>query len=250
MKDSYTFFARYYDEIMAVVPYNEWIDYLMDILDLLEYQPETILDLGCGTGNIAIPLSRNGYNVVGIDGSKEMVDLADRKADYEELSVNFQVGDFRSFELEQKVDLIISLYDSLNYLLTEGDLYLAFKQAYRALKEDGYFIFDMNTISRLLSIEEGNKLVERDEFYCFWRDEIIDEGPYWKVYLTFFINQSDGSMYREDEVHTERAYPIHRVKELLEQAGFQIEAIYDAYSFESGKEESDRIYFIARKIKS
>lgn len=232
---------------MATVPYEEWVEFVVSLLKEQDDHPRTILDLACGTGNISLPLARLGYTVTGIDGSAAMVEVARKKALAASLPVRFMQGDFRTFTLEEPVDLVISLYDSLNYLLTEEELACTFQQVARALRPQGYFIFDMNTIQRLSTVEEGNSMVEGDDYYLFWNDQVDPEGPYWHVRLTIFENQPDGSLYREDEIHTERAYPIVRVTELLTGAGFTVEGMYDEYTMEPGSEESGRIVILARR---
>lgn len=244
---AYSVFAQYYDDIMSEVPYEDWVDFLEQILDEMHFQPRTVLDLACGTGNISLRLARRGFQVQGIDGSAGMVEIARMKAMAEHLMISFTEGDFRTFELEESVDLVVSLYDSFNYLLTEEDLIQAFRQVYAAIRSGGYFIFDLNTILRLTSIEEGNSLVEGDGYYCFWRDIVEPEGPFWKVELTFFEEGPNGSMYQDDETHVERGYPIARVKELLLEIGFRVEEIYEAFTMDPGSEESERVYIVCRK---
>lgn len=247
--DAYTVFAKYYDEIMATVPYDEWVEYLVNLLQAMDYQPRTVLDLACGTGNISLKLARLGYEVSGIDGSAAMVEVAQKKAGAEGLRVRFSQGDFRTFTVEEPVELVISLYDSLNYLLKEEELTRTFRRVEGALASGGYFIFDMNTLKRIQDIEEGNSMVEGDDYYLFWNDRVEREGPYWHVRLTIFVDQPDGSLYREDEVHTETSYPISRITALLRETGFAVEGIYDEYSMEPGSEESGRIIVAARKLR-
>lgn len=246
-QDAYTVFAQYYDMIMDEVPYDEWVQYVVSLLREIGFTPETMLDLACGTGNMALRLARLGYAVRGIDGSEAMVDIARKKVLAEEIPVIFEQGDFRSFQLVQPVDLVLCVYDSLNYLLTEEDLVLTFQRVAEAVRIDGYFIFDMNTIRRLTTIEEGNSMVEGDNYYFFWKDQLDPAGPFWHVHLTIFENLPDGSMYREDEVHTERGYPIEKIRELVQGAGFVVERLYDAYTQNPASEESMRVFVVARR---
>lgn len=244
---AYTVFAKYYDEVMSTVPYAEWVDYLQDLLAKLNYHAATVLDLGCGTGNITLLLAKHGYRMFGIDGSAAMIEVAREKATAAKLCVPFSVGDFRTFEVTEPVELVICLYDSLNYLLTEADLLQAFGRVREALCTGGYFIFDLNTIKRLTTIEEGNSMVEGEGYYFFWNDKVEPEGPFWQIQLTIFEEQPGGGLYREDEFHTERGYSIAQVSELLRQAGFAEPEVYDAFTFEPGTENSERIYLVTRK---
>ncbi len=247
-KQSYTVFARFYDDIMSNVPYDDWLEYLELIFREIGYRPEKILDLACGTGNMTLLLAKQGYQMIGIDGSHQMIDVAKEKTAKAGFNIPFSQGDFRKFTVPEPQDLVICLYDSLNYLLEEKDLNQAFQQVHRALVPGGYFIFDMNTVKRLRTILDNRKIFEEEGYYCFWKDVLEPEVPYWKVYLTFFIETENDEMYREDEVHVERAYSLQVIEGLLGDAGFAIERKYDSYSLFPGSEESERVYYVVRKV--
>ena len=119
-----------------------------------------VLDLACGTGAASIALSREGYAVVGVDRSSEMLDIARRKASDAGLQIEFIQQDMTALGLNQAADLVISLYDSVNYLLTGNELEAAFRGVARALNPGGLFIFDVNTV-HCLETEWGNRIRRR-----------------------------------------------------------------------------------------
>lgn len=246
---SYTVFAKYYDLMMTEVPYDEWVAYLeMLITGKLKARPCQILDLACGTGNMTIRLAKKGYQMFGIDGSPEMIAVAEKKAQRAGVDINFTSGDFCSFQVSTPVDLVICLYDSLNYLLELEKLEQTFQQVYQALKPGGYFIFDLNTIQRLRNIKDGKRLFEGDGYYCFWTDKVDLEIPLWNIQLTFFLEQSNGCLERSDEFHVERGYPLTNIHHLLEDVGFQIVGLYDAFSLSPGSDQSERVYFVVQRL--
>ena len=246
---SYTVFAEFYDSMMTAVPYDDWVVYLeMLITEKLEVRPRQILDLACGTGNMTIRLAKKGYQIFGIDGSPKMITVAEKKARRAGVKINFSPGDFCSFQVAKPVDLVICLYDSLNYLLKVEDLEQAFYQVYQALKTGGYFVFDLNTIQRLRNIKDGKRFFEGEGYYCFWTDKVDLEIPLWNIQLTFFVEQANGYLKRSDEFHVERAYPLASIQRLLEGVGFQVIGLYDAFSFSPGSDYSERVYFVVQKI--
>lgn len=243
----YTIFAEFYDSIMAEVPYDDWATYLELLLAKSFINPNQILDLACGTGNMTFRLAKKGYQMIGIDGSQQMIAIAQKKAQSSGVDINFALGDFCDFQIHEAVDLVICLYDSLNYLLEVGSLELAFHQVHQALRTGGHFIFDLNTIERLRNIEDGKRFFEGEGYYCFWQDEVDLEIPLWNAQLTFFVEQLGGHLERSDEVHVERGYPLAAIENLLINVGFEVIDIYEAFSLSPGSEKSERVYFVVRK---
>ena len=134
---SYRPLAAYHDLLMAHVDYEEWVAYVLDRLGLPQRvpvdsesgdEPPALLDLACGTGTIAVALAQRGYRVIGVDRSEEMLAVAEEKARRAGVDLFLICQDMRSFELAEQVDAALSLFDSLNYLVEEGDLTRALTQ--------------------------------------------------------------------------------------------------------------------------
>jgi len=145
LTEPYSAIAPYYDIIMRDVDYDDWLWYIHQLFRKFGHRPRTILDLACGTGTCSIPLSKQGYDVFAIDNSDAMLRIAREKAENEHLSIQYSRQKMESFSLPRKVDTIICLFDSLNYILEERRMLKAFKCAYQALLPCGFFVFDMNT---------------------------------------------------------------------------------------------------------
>ncbi len=244
-KKAYTHsFARIYDDIMNKVPYNFWYNYLNEILDFYGINVDEILDLACGTGNMSIRFARDNKQVVGVDLSEEMLDVAREKADNENLNVDFVHSDLRDLNLSGSFDLAFSVFDSLNYILTLEDLHKVFKNVYKLLNKDGILIFDLNTLKRLMSIKPGTTMFTGDDYTCFWQDIIQNKEKKWQVKLKIYFD--DNARYYE-ELHEETSYSLNKVKNKLIETGFKYVQIYSAYTFEKGSEEDNRVYFVALK---
>ena len=239
-------FASIYDEVMDNVPYDYWYRYLIDLLDYFNKKPEKVIDLACGTGNMTFRFAEEkNWDLYGVDISNEMLEIAKDKALKKNSDIKFFQKDLRNFSPDLKFDLAFSLFDSLNYILEYKDLKKIFKNTYNFLKSDGIFIFDMNTIKRLMSIEPGTMLLKGDDYSCFWEDIIDKENKIWKVKLKIYFGDNRVDFYKE--IHKETSYPIRDIIAALKWAGFTEVEVFSAYTFNRGKEKDNRVYFVASK---
>ena len=246
--ESYKDFARVYDEFMDQTPYDEW---LLNILNIFkEYKIDKdaqVLDLGCGTGKMARKLAREGYQVTAVDNSMDMLEIA---ASEEDDHILYVLQDMVSLELPQQVDAAVSICDCMNYILEEDDLKEAFRRVKRFLKEDGVFIFDMNSHYKYKEILACNTFAEdREDASFIWDNFYYEEERINEYDLTLFI-QEDASedLYRRyQETHYQRGYTLEEMKELVERSGLVFEAAYDAVTHEEPTEKSERIYIVARE---
>jgi 2-polyprenyl-3-methyl-5-hydroxy-6-metoxy-1,4-benzoquinol methylase len=147
---SYERFAYAYDRLMEGMPYGDWLRFARECWNQYGIQPKYVVDLGCGTGNLAIPLAIEGFAVTGIDLSEDMLSVAQQKAEsYSSLPVKGSLTwiqqDLREWELAEPVDAVICFCDCLNYLREEDDIMQAFLQTYNGLKPGGVFLFDVHT---------------------------------------------------------------------------------------------------------
>ncbi len=242
----YSVFAHFYDRIMEGVSYQSWLDYIEDILERMKVRPHRVLDLACGTGNLSLLMADRGYQVIGIDLSAEMLKEAEKKV-ADRQNIKFQQGDMRSFSLSTPVELVVSFYDAINYILREEELNRVFAAVNRALKPGGIFIFDVNSRERIRNIKEDLCLYEEDDYLCFWRDCLRQDPLIWQVDLTFLIKQEDGSYLRADERHLERAYAREVLERILREEGFRCHHVYRDYSLEEAEEGAHRLFFVAEK---
>jgi ubiquinone/menaquinone biosynthesis C-methylase UbiE len=239
-------FASIYDDIMGAVPYGFWYDYLQELLKYYHLKPWKVLDLACGTGSMSLLFAEDGYQVTGLDSSPDMLKVAREKADKKDRKVNFVEADLRDFALEEKHDLAFSLFDSFNYILELTDLQKVFQNVYNALNDKGVFIFDMNTPARLMSIKPGTTMITGDTYSCIWEDIINKEKIRWQVRLKIYL-ENKGEYF--EEFHQETAYDVEDVVKSLESAGFAHIDTYNAYTFDKGSNNDNRIYYVAFKEK-
>ncbi|MBM3500911.1 MAG: class I SAM-dependent methyltransferase [Armatimonadetes bacterium] len=241
---SFEAIGPYYDALMATVPYGGWVDYLEALLKHFEHQPRTILDLACGTGKVGAELARRGYpRVFGVDLSEGMVRVAATTR-----RLRAAVQDARALGLHPaSLDLVVSLYDSLNYVLEPEGLLACFRSVLTGLRPGGLFIFDLNTIRALaLDLFTQDNLRSTAPLLYSWRSEWEAETRMCTVRM-WFRWRRDGEELEFVEVHRQRGYADEEVRAMLLQAGFGQPVVFDAYSFDPLHDRSTRAFYIAKR---
>ena len=125
--EAYTSFAEVYDTFMDNVPYEEWADYLQNILKEYDIFDGLVLELGCGTGNMTELLAEKGYDMIGVDNSEPMLELAMEKRIRSGHDILYLLQDMQSFELYGTVKAVVSVCDSVNYIRDDAELTEVFK---------------------------------------------------------------------------------------------------------------------------
>jgi SAM-dependent methyltransferase len=251
----YGAFAYVYDRLMADMPYGEWLGWLDAYWTARGGRPSDVVDLGCGTGTLAIPLAQEGSRVIGVDLSADMIEVARRKeaAVRSELAVPGQlewvVGDMREWRSPSPVDAVVSLCDCLNYLTEEADVARAFGSAFATLKPGGVFLFDMHHSNQLDAYMANEPFChDDDEASYIWTCELDEETSTIAHRLTFFVRGADGRYDRSIETHRQRVYSEATIRKLLADAGFAGIETYADFTFDPiDEDETTRMFFAATK---
>jgi SAM-dependent methyltransferase len=245
----YTGFASVYDIFMDNVPYDEWADYVQHLLKQNKIEKCLLLELGCGTGSMTRRLAGKGFDMIGIDNSEEMLSIAREKSAEGEESILYLCQDMREFELYGTVAAVISVCDSMNYILSEEDLLRVLRLTNNYLDPKGLFIFDLDTQYAYEEILGDNTIAEnREEGSFIWENTYYEEEMLNEVNLTLFIPEEEASLFRKyEETHYRRAYCLDTIKRLIEEAGMELVAIYDAMTEKKPKKDCERVYIIARE---
>jgi SAM-dependent methyltransferase len=242
---SFTRVAPWYDALMNGVPYEQWVRYLEELLKRFGRRPETVLDLACGTGRVSRLLARKGYEVTGVDASEEMIEVAKKNTPDGGVKYVCQRAEYLS--LGRRFDLVVSLFDSLNYILDPDELRQCFRQVALHMKPESLFIFDMNGVyafqADLFSQESFGK--NRPVEYI-WRSHYDPETRLCRVEMDF-IGHQGGRREEFKEVHYQRAYLAEEVNGYLRDAGHEILAVYDGYATEPVRAKSDRIFWVTQR---
>ncbi len=254
--EAYRSFARVYDLFMDNVPYEEWSGYLIRLLKGYGIADGLVLDLGCGTGKLTRLLHAAGYDMIGIDGSADMLEIA-REAEWdapeddgEERRILYLLQDMRELELYGTVRAVVSVCDCINYITDASELLAVFRLVNNYLDPGGIFIFDINTCYKYREVLGETAICEnRREGSFIWENYFDEESCINEYDLTLFI-QEEGDLYRKyEETHYQRAYGLDEIKRLLAQAGLMFLAAGEAYTGEPVRADSERIYVIAKECR-
>ena len=246
--EAYSGFAEYYDTFMENIPYKKWHRYLRSLLQEYDVTEGLVLELGCGTGTMTELLAADGYDMIGIDQSADMLAEAMAKSGESERSILYLQQDMRQFELYGTVSAIVSICDTMNYILEKEDFVQVLKLANNYLDPDGIFIFDLKTEHYYKNIIGETIFAEnRETESIIWENYYYEEEKINEYGVTIFAQAKDGRYDKIEEVHYQKAWDVETVKKMAEQAGFVWIAAYDAFTREPVKEDSIRIYIILKE---
>ena len=248
--EAYTGFAAVYDIFMDEVPYAAWCDTVCGALKRFGVPKGLALDLGCGTGALTELLAARGYDMIGVDNAPEMLERAIHKREQSGHDILYLCQDMRSFELYGTVGAVVSLCDSLNYILDPEELLQVFRLVNNYLDPGGVFFFDFNTVYKYGEVIGDTVIAENREHCSFiWENQYDKETKINEYDLTLFVKEDEGhNLYRGyKETHFQRAYSTEEIKAAISESGMEFLAVYDACTRQAPREDSERIYVIARE---
>ena len=244
---AYGEFAKIYDELINEdINYDEMVDCILRICNENNIEFNDYLDIACGTGNVTVRIAKHFKNIYGVDLSEDMLREAFDKLKSECIKGKIICQDMTELSLNRKFDLITSVLDSTNYVTDIEGLKNYFKGVYEHLKDDGLFIFDVNSYYKLSEIL-GNNIYTYSEEDVFYTWENVFEDDLLSMFLTFFVKK--GELYeRFEEEHLERAYKESQLESILEELDFKVINKFDGYSNDNVQANSERIVYVVKKI--
>ena len=263
--DAYTSFAAVYDTFMDNIPYEEWKSYLKELLKEYGVQDGLVLDLGCGTGTMTELLAADGYDMIGMDNSEEMLEIAREKQIKSGHEILYLLQDMREFELYGTVAVsythlrlygtvgaVFSICDSLNYITEPEELKQVFRWVNNYLDPGGIFIFDFNTEYKYREVLGDQTIAEaREDCSFIWDNYYYEEERINEYELNLFIredaeSETEGDLYRRfRETHFQRAYTLEEITRIVEESGLQFVTAYEAFTKEPPSKNSERIYAVS-----
>jgi SAM-dependent methyltransferase len=235
----YTIFPSVYDNILNHIDYERWYLYIRELMLKYINKPQTLIELGCGTGKFGAKFSRDNFEIFGLDNSFEMLKIAHIRA-YK----NFHIfcADMMDFCLSKKFDFIFSVHDTINYFLNAYDLSRVLKSVKRIMHKDSIFMFDITTEHNIKKYFYNNKTEYSVRgINIEWANEYDTDKKMIYSLLTFNYNG-----YVDTEMHVQRIYTVDEITDLLKKEGLKILGIFGDYSFEPAREESVMINFVTR----
>ncbi len=268
--EAYTDFASVYDTFMDETPYEEWADFIVeqiekygvskpckadkekeaeaDTEEILLSEKNLVLDLGCGTGKFTELLSQKGYDMIGVDMSQEMLNIAFQKRQLSGSGILYLCQDMRELDLYSTVGTVVSVCDSVNYLLEDDDIVETFRLVNNYLYPGGIFIFDFNTLYKYEQVIGDATIAENREDCSFIWDNYYHEEEHINEYdLTIFVKEERELFRKFTETHYQRGYTIKEMEGFVKAAGMELILTIDADTHKKPSKTSERIYIIARE---
>lgn len=246
--EAYTYFAQVYDAFMDNIPYTAWTEYIVNLLKEYNITSGLMLELGCGTGELTNRLSKKGFDLIGVDNSIDMLNIAREKSFAENQDVLYLLQDMREFELYGTVGSVISVCDSLNYITEPEELVTVFQLVNNYLDPNGIFIFDFKT-DYFYEYCLGDKTItdDREDMTIIWDNHYEKETRLNEYDLTIFL-QEENTLYRKlEETHFQRGYTLSEITSCIQNSGLEFLQAYDAFTKNPPTDKSQRIYVIAKE---
>ena len=274
--EAYTDFAGVYDTFMDNTPYQEWADFLTELIEtygiskrnrngdnsgiseredgkseILSSERNLVLDLGCGTGTLTELLYRKGYDMIGVDNSEDMLNIAFAKGEKSGSEILYLCQDMRELDLYSTVGTVVCVCDSINYLLENDEVEDTFALINNYLYPGGLFIFDFNTVYKYEQVIGDTTIAEnREECSFIWENFYHEEERINEYDLTIFAKEDNCGLFRRfTETHLQRGYTLAEMKEFVERAGMEVALVLDADTRKAPTEVSERIYVLARECR-
>jgi SAM-dependent methyltransferase len=220
-------YSKYYDILYADKDYEKECNFIEEIFRRYSSaKPIKILDVGCGTGGHLVHLARKGYEVVGIDKSELMAQIAEEKIRKYNLRAKIMVADVLDFNLDEKFDACISMFAVIDYVIKTDDIIEAFKNIRRHLKQGSLLIFDYWYGPAVLTIRPSSrvKVIEKDGIKLI-RTVVPELDTFNHIQRSnyYLLAIKDGMVIDEvREVHVLRYLFPQELIHYLNEAGFKV----------------------------
>lgn len=248
----YTHLAPVYDEVMKDVDYEVWADFIDDIIATHFEEAQTLLELGCGTGTLSLLIEEfDLYDITATDISNEMLDVARFKGEFKNSKITFQQVDFTDIRLKDTFDVVVLVFDGINYMTENDGIVRVLEQVKSVMYEESIFILDFATATN--SQKHAELMNDEGITPDHWRFVRVSRFlPADKLHYNDFTLEklSDDNAHvlqRYREVHVQRVYTFEEMKALVAKAGMRILAAYSGFDLEEATSTSDRITLVLQK---
>jgi SAM-dependent methyltransferase len=237
---NYSFVAQIYSHLMRSIDYKMWAKYIYDIIRFSKKKNISVLELACGSGNIACILSKKIKDYTLCDLSLDMLKLIDPKIT-KKINCNFILLPFK-----KKFDFIFSTFDSANYLLTKKSFIDMLNSVQLCLTDDGIYTFDVSLEAN--SINNQKYLNRKGEYNGIKYEQVSNYSKTKQMHSNKFIIDKDGKKIIEN--HKQRIYQFDDYFEMISKTKFYVYGCYDSFSFNNASSSCERVQFVLKKRKS
>ena len=253
MSDNFKLYAQYYDLLYRDKDYQSEVDYIDELIKANAVKPvKTILDLGCGTGRHDVFLSQKGYKIKGVDLSDQMIQIAnDKKTE----DLDFILGDVRNVQLNEKFDVVVSLFHVASYQIENNDVMDYLNTASKHLDDGGICIFDFWYGPGVLTDrpEKREKTLENESLKVtrYAKPELhINANVVDVNYDIGILDKQSHNTTKIAEKHVMRYFFFKELAYYLQAANFGVEAFYNWMTFDQPDTNSWNAVIVAKKSSS
>lgn len=244
--------VKYYDMINAFKfrETDEELRFFKRTLKKYNKTVRTILDVGCGTGRHSIPLSEMGFKVVGIDSSKEMLDVARKKIKKSNKNIRLEMADLRTYESRSKFDCVLCADASLAIFIEKGALVKALKNINKNLKESGIFFYDVWNYAEYKDWPPINTWTEKkgDDEMTILRKTRVDSSGIYQFDDVISIKKDGKSSFVLKANYKSKVWRYREWLKIFRESGFKTVRCYSNLKhIKHFKGIPDKLYFVAFK---
>lgn len=247
---AYSVLAEIYDDVMIEVDYETWTDYIDEIIYQFHPDAETVLELACGTGTMALSLDELAdFDITATDGSEEMIKVARKKGGAVFSDVEFLTRNFLDLQLDQKFDVVFMVFDSLNYLHSEEDIIKLHSEVRKVLNPGGIFIYDFTTPrNSRIAIKYLNDEKRRvNNLYRYTRESSYNADN--RIHTNRFkidkLDEESGKVVETfQEEHCQHIYTLPEIESIIKKTNFSILDAFDGFDLKPAHRKSLRITMV------
>ncbi|MGX7419493.1 class I SAM-dependent DNA methyltransferase [Carnobacterium gallinarum] len=243
---SYQTFAQVYDAIMDDSLYQDWLSY---VEQEVENKGQTLLELACGTGALAVTLKQGGFDVTGLDLSENMLSLANDRALEAGVKLPLLEGNMLDLSEIGTYQVVTCFSDSICYMPDDEAVLKVFQEVFQILEAGGTFLFDVHSTYQIDEVFPGYMYNDQSEEISFLWTSYAGEVPHSIEHdLTFYVLDEEKNLYeRFDECHHERTYPLEQFLKMLTIAGFSTVQVTAEFGKSEVTDTSTRWFFACHK---
>lgn len=207
---------------------------------------QTVMDIGCGSGEHVKDLQGLGFKIMGIDSSPRMIDIAKKRFPH----CRFEVGKMEEYQLKNPVDALVCLFGTFNYLTGDEEIQKFFTTAYKNLKTAGILILDVwnaepikrikrKPLGLVANIRVGNTTIRRNRGFRLTR---ADDQTMVEVNYVYNLNQSDIK-----DKHVMRVFYPQELENWIKSGKFEILNLFGGFGGEKFRKFGGRILYVLKK---